>query len=184
MRREVAGGARGRVLEVGSGPGSNFEHYPADITRLVALDPNPHMLAFARIKSAAGIEPVALVRGQAEALPFKDGVFDTCVSTANFCSVGRPEEGLAEIRRILRVGGEYRFFDHVRSEDSRLLAFVQDAITPVHRRLLGTGCHLNRRVGRLVEAAGFGAIDAAMCKPLPVIPMAIYRPHIVGSARR
>jgi ubiquinone/menaquinone biosynthesis C-methylase UbiE len=183
MRRDVASGAGGRVLEVGCGPGSNFQHYGRSLSQLVALDPNPYMLGIARTKTMAQGR-AALIRGKVEALPFKDGAFATVVSTANFCSVGHPENGLAEIRRVLQPGEEYRFFDHVRSEDSRALAFFQDAITPIHRRLLGAGCRPNRRIGHLVAAAGFSSLQAEMRKPLPVIPMAIYRPHIIGVARR
>ena len=184
LRREIAGGARGYVLEVGCGPGSNFEYYRNEVIRLVALDPNPYMLEIARTKPMRISTQVELIRGQAEALPFKEGAFDTVVSTANFCSVAWPSQGLSEIRYVLRDGGEYRFFDHVRSEDSSLLAFLQDVITPIHRRILGSGCHLNRRVGVLVQQSGFSSIDVEIRKPLPTIPMAIYRPHAVGVARR
>ena len=182
MRREVAGGALGRVLEVGCGPGSNLPYYGAGATRLVGLDPNPHMLRIAAQKAAS--RPMDLVRARAEALPFRNGAFDTVVSTANFCSIERPKAALSEIRRALRPGGEYRFYDHVRSEDSGLLAWVQDVITPIHRRLLGTGCRLNRRIGEMVQGAGFTSSEIEHRKPVPWFPMGIYRPHVIGVARR
>src|SRR5947199_383649 len=95
----------------------------------------------------------------------------------------RVHKWFAQYWNRLRGSGEYRFFDHVRSEDSRILAFVQDLITPIHRRLLGTGCHLNRRLGSLIASVGFASVEAEIRKPLPVIPMAIYRPHVIGVAR-
>ncbi len=183
MRREVAGGAVGRVLELGCGPGSNFGYYQPPATRVIGLDPNPYMLEFARQRTINGA-PSELVRGSAEALPFKSGCFDSVVSTANFCSIGDPEIALREVRRTLRNGGKYRFFDHVRSEESLLLALLQDVITPVHRRLLGTGCRPNRRIAALVERAGFGSTEIETRKPVPVFPTAIYRPHVIGIARR
>src|SRR5437660_12027645 len=77
MRREVAGGAKQRVLEVGCGPGSNFGYYGGAVAQLIALDPNPYMLDIAKTKGLAAGGSVALVRAQAEALPFKDASFDT-----------------------------------------------------------------------------------------------------------
>jgi ubiquinone/menaquinone biosynthesis C-methylase UbiE len=186
MRQEVAGGARGRVLELGCGTGANFPHYGTGVAFLVASDPNPYMLDLARQNArarGAGV-PLVLVRAQAEALPFRDGMFDTVVSTANFCSVLDPARGLAEVRRLLIGGGEYRFFDHVRSDDNRLLGICQDLLTPIHRRLLGTGCHLNRQVGALVNQAGFSSVEMHQRRPLPTVPMALYRPHVLGVARR
>src|SRR5579872_5532204 len=73
-------GARGRTLEVGCGTGRNLPRYGADV-RLVAVDPSREALAKAR-RRAPG---VPLVLASAEALPFKEGAFDTVVSSLVFC---------------------------------------------------------------------------------------------------
>ena len=184
LRKRVAGGARGRVLEIGCGAGANFDHYGADASEVIASDPNRYMVEIAGERAKKLGRVIEVREASAEALPFGDASFNTVVSTFNMCSIDRPEQGLAEIRRVLISGGEYRFCDHVRSEDNRVLAFWQDALTPIHRRILGAGCHLNRRTGSLIEAAGFGSVQIEYCKPLPTVPMAIYRPHIVGVATR
>ena len=88
-----------------------------------------------------------------EALPFRDGVFDTVVSGLVFCSVPDPRRGLAEVRRVLRPAGALRMLEHVRST-RRWKARAQDALQPVWTRLTG-GCHPNRDTERTVEAAGF-----------------------------
>lgn len=147
-RRWLVSGARGRTLEVGCGTGRNLPLYPPDV-RAVAVDPHPQNLARAR-RRAPG---VLLVRGSAEALPFKDGAFETVVSGLVFCSVPDPKRGLAEVRRVLGRGGALRMIEHVRST-SRLAARWQDLIQPAWTWVTG-GCHPNRDTEQNVEAAGF-----------------------------
>src|SRR3981081_3177019 len=53
---------------------------------------------------------------RAEALPVEDGSVDAAVDSLVLCSVPDVAAALAEIRRVLRPGGELRFFEHVRSE--------------------------------------------------------------------
>lgn len=147
-RQWLAGGARGRVLEVGCGTGRNLPLYPEG-AQVVAVEPDRHMIHRAR-KRAPGI-PV--VRASAEALPFREGTFDTVVSGLVFCSVPDPARGLAEVRRVLRRSGALRMLEHVRSS-SRLGARWQDFIQPAWTCVAG-GCHPNRDTERNVEAAGF-----------------------------
>jgi ubiquinone/menaquinone biosynthesis C-methylase UbiE len=99
---------------------------------------------------------VPLVRAAAEALPFRDGAFDTVVSGLVLCSVTDPGRALAEVRRVLRPGGELRALEHVRSTVP-WRARWQDRVQPLWTRLTG-GCRPNRDTERAVEAAGF-AID-------------------------
>ena len=96
---------------------------------------------------------VPLVRASAEALPFRDGAFDTVVSGLVFCSVPDPLKGLAEVKRVLAPGGELRMMEHVRSL-SRLGARWQDLIQPAWTWVAG-GCHPNRDTEANVRSAGF-----------------------------
>jgi hypothetical protein len=59
---------------------------------------------------------------------------------------------LAEIRRVLRPGGAFRFVEHGLAPDPGV-ARLQQRLTPLQRRAFG-GCHLNRRIDQLVAAAG------------------------------
>ncbi|MDP1827707.1 MAG: class I SAM-dependent methyltransferase [Archangium sp.] len=143
----LTGGAKGRTLEVGCGTGRNLTRYPPG-TGVIALEPDPHMLDKARHRA-----PQALfVRGSAEALPFRDGAFDTVVSGLVFCSVPKPEVGLAEVKRVLAPEGRLRMLEHVRSEG--WYGGVQDFLQPAWTKVAG-GCHPNRRTVEAVEAAGF-----------------------------
>ena len=146
-RRWLVGGAKGRTLEVGCGTGRNLARYEG-AGPLIALEPDADALKKARTRQGSAL----LVRGSAEALPFREGTFDTVVSSLVFCSVPRPEVGLAEVRRVLRADGELRMLEHVRSDG--WYGPVQDFIQPAWTRVAG-GCHPNRRTEETVAANGF-----------------------------
>lgn len=153
QRTEVVGGARGRVLEIGFGTGLNARYYPSDLDELVAIDPNPGMVAIARRRiAAAGLAVEHHVAG-AEALPFDAGRFDTVVFTFTLCTVPDPAAALHEIRRVLAPGGVVRFVEHGRADDPGVQAW-QRRIEPVWRPFSG-GCHLTRDVPGLLVAEGF-----------------------------
>ena len=143
----LTGGAKGRTLEVGCGTGRNLPRYAAG-TDVVALEVNGAMLKTARVRA-----PNALyVLGSAEALPFREGAFDTVVSGLVFCSVPKPDVGLAEVKRVLKDDGRLRMIEHVRSDG--WYGRVQDFLQPAWTKVAG-GCHPNRRTVETVEAAGF-----------------------------
>lgn len=147
-------GAHGRVLELGCGTGRNLEALPPGC-RAVAVDPWLPSLRRARRRAPH----VALLCARAEALPFRDGAFDTVIAALVFCSVARPGEGLGEVRRVLSPGGGFRLLEHVRSRH-RAWAWVQDRIQPAWTWLNG-GCHPNRDTEAAVARAGFRLDPAA-----------------------
>jgi ubiquinone/menaquinone biosynthesis C-methylase UbiE len=113
------------------------------------MDPSEDALKVARRRAPS----VPLVRASAEALPFKDGVFDTVVSGLVFCSVPDPSKALAEVRRVLNRDGALRMLEHVRST-SRFGAKCQDFVQPAWTWIMG-GCHPNRDTEAAVVASGF-----------------------------
>jgi len=145
-RRWLAAGARGRILDLGCGTGRNLPYLPP---QTVGLDPEWASLAVARARAPHA----RLVQGSAEALPFRDGAFDTVVVALVLCTVPDVARGLAEVDRVLAPDGELRAIEHVRATTA-WGARWQDAITPLWKRLTG-GCHPNRDTERTVERAGF-----------------------------
>ena len=89
-RDELLAGLNGRVIEVGAGNGLNFRHYPAAVTEVVALEPEPYLRQRAEQATAAAPVPVTVVAGVADALPADDAVFDAGVASLVLCSV--PEQ--------------------------------------------------------------------------------------------
>jgi len=147
-REWLAAGARGRVLDLGTGTGRNLPLLPRGTTA-VGLDPSLDALRRARKRAPA----IPLVAGRAEALPFRAGTFDTVLSGLVFCSVGDVPRGLDEAKRVLRPGGALRMLEHVRSRVS-WRARLQDLIQPAWTAVAG-GCHPNRDTEASVERAGF-----------------------------
>jgi ubiquinone/menaquinone biosynthesis C-methylase UbiE len=148
LRRWIAAGARGRTLDVGCGTGRGLRFYEHG-ARVGGIDPARVSLA----RAARRIPGARLVQASAEALPFRDGAFDTVVSSFVFCSVPDPARGFTEVKRVLRPDGQLRMLEHVRSR-RRWKAAFQDRVQPLWTRLSG-GCRPNRETERLVEAAGF-----------------------------
>jgi ubiquinone/menaquinone biosynthesis C-methylase UbiE len=147
-RRWLAEGAGGRTLDLGTGTGRNLAWFAA-ASLVTAIDPCPDNLRAARARAPAAL----LVRARAEALPFRDGAFDTVVSGMVFCSVDDPATGFAEVKRVLARGGALRMIEHVRSS-SALEAWWQDLIQPAWTWVAG-GCRNNRQTERAVVEAGF-----------------------------
>jgi ubiquinone/menaquinone biosynthesis C-methylase UbiE len=152
-REWLVDGSAGRVLDVGCGTGRNLPLFDGR-ARVVAVDPCPEALRKARRRAPGAL----CVRARAEALPFRDGVFDGVTSGLVFCSVADPHAGLVELRRVLRPAGTLRMLEHVRSTRP-WQARLQDAAQPAWTRFTG-GCHPNRDTEAAVARAGFD-IDAA-----------------------
>jgi ubiquinone/menaquinone biosynthesis C-methylase UbiE len=143
----------------------------------------PHKTRRARAAPAAASSPVPVkvVAGHGDALPLDDASFDAAVVSLVLCSVPEPRHFLGEVRRVLKTGGELRFFEHVRSA-SPLLGVFQDAITPLWSAI-GGGCHLNRDSCAAIEVAGFEIddVDRFTYAPLKFVPP---HAHILGRARK
>ncbi|MFI9803712.1 class I SAM-dependent methyltransferase [Streptomyces sp. NPDC052301] len=180
-RYRLLAGLRGRVLEVGAGQGRNFRHYPAAVTELVALEPDDTLRAVAEQAAASTPVPVTLVVGEAARLPGEDGAYDAVVASLVLCSVDDLPGALAEIRRVLRPGGQLRFYEHVRSPH-RWAGRLEDALTPLWSRA-GGGCHPNRDTEAAIRAAGFTVTDIERFgySFSPYVPNTL---HIIGTAVR
>jgi ubiquinone/menaquinone biosynthesis C-methylase UbiE len=147
--------AHGDVLEVGIGSGLNLAFYGAAVTHVTGIDPSPQLLAKARTRIAH--TPVELVEASAEELPFDARSFDSAVVTYSLCSIPDPARALAEVRRVLRPGGELVFVEHGLAPELRVQRW-QRRLTPVWRRV-GGGCHLDRDIAALLRAAEFDITD-------------------------
>lgn len=148
-RERLVPKAHGRVLEIGIGSGLNLPYYDASrVRRLCAVDPSAELLAMARSNATRLKIDVELAQQSAERLRFADGSFDSVVLTWTLCSIPDPALALAEIRRVLKAGGELLFIEHGLSPDPGVARW-QRRLTPVWRPLAG-GCHLDRPMATLL----------------------------------
>src|SRR5579872_1654124 len=93
LRRRLVSDARGSTLEIGAGTGLNLRHYNRTASPLIALDVDRDGLLRARSRQPRA----SLVQASVEALPFREGTFDTVVSSLVFCSVPHLRAGLDEV---------------------------------------------------------------------------------------
>jgi ubiquinone/menaquinone biosynthesis C-methylase UbiE len=181
-RRRLLEGLNGAVVEVGAGHGLNFPHYPPEVTEVTAVEPEPTLRSAAEKAAERASIPVWVVGGVADDLPLDDGSTDAAVASLVLCSVPDQRHALAEIRRVLRPGGQLRFYEHVipRSQPKRLLlqALDRSGIWPA----ISGGCHPARDTTEAIMQAGFEIEEIerfgfAAQRFEPQIP------HILGRAR-
>jgi phosphatidylethanolamine/phosphatidyl-N-methylethanolamine N-methyltransferase len=126
----------GRVLELGVGTGIALPRYASHV-RVVGVDYSQDMLRRAkdrlREKPLASVEGLALMDGAR--LGFADGAFDTVVAMFLITVVPDPEGVLAEVRRVLKPGGELVLVNHFAAEGEGLRARIERYAAPRSRKL-------------------------------------------------
>jgi len=149
-REKLLSGAKGHVLEVGIGTGKNIPYYP-DNVELTGIDFSPKMVEIARRKYG-NTANVKILEMDAESMDFKDNCFDTVVTSCVFCSVPDPVQGLKEIKRVCRNGGEIVMLEHVRSHN-KIMGPLMDTLNfiPLHMY----GANINRETVDNLLKAGF-----------------------------
>jgi SAM-dependent methyltransferase len=180
-RRRLLRDLSGRVVEIGAGNGLNFAHYPATVTDVVAIEPEPTLRAIAQQAAARAPVPVSVRQGTADAVPLEDGEMDAAVASLVLCSVPDQARALAELHRVLRPGGQLRFYEHVRPDNPRTAAIWQRADDwNIYPRIAG-GCHAARDTQAAIPAAGF---KIEHCRRFPFKGGPVTAPHILGLATR
>jgi SAM-dependent methyltransferase len=181
-RRKLLAGLTGPVIELGAGPGTNLPFYPPAVEHVLALEPEPVLREECLRNAAQSPVEVTVVDGVSGQLPADDASFDGAVASLVLCSVPDQDRALAELRRVLRPGGELRFYEHVVAHNV-LAAGLQRVADAIFWPRVAGGCHMSRDTGAAVERAGFSVqwCDRFTFSPGPPVPPI---PHILGRARR
>ncbi|WP_431279228.1 class I SAM-dependent methyltransferase [Leifsonia poae] len=178
-KRQVFADLPRTVVEIGPGVGANLRYLGAGDT-LVAIEPNRYMHDQLRDAARSHGVNLDLRERMAEQTGLPDHSVDTVISSLVLCSVQDPAAVLAEIRRILKPGGTFRFVEHV----------VADPGTPTRaaQRILRRpwawtfeGCSCERDLEGCVRAAGFDTVAVEHYRVhTPFLP---FNTHIAGTAR-
>jgi ubiquinone/menaquinone biosynthesis C-methylase UbiE len=120
-----------KVLEIGSGTGQHldfvthpFDYYFCLEVKQTALKP-PH----------SSNPKIIQVQGIADSLPFPDATFDRVITTCVLHHLEKPEEALAELRRVLKPGGRATIY--LSCDPSFLIRLVRHFTAERKARQLG-----------------------------------------------
>jgi len=169
------------VIEVGSGDGRSFEHYPATVERILAVEPDPTARASAAERAEQATVPIEIVDGDAGSLPAEGDSFDAAVLMGVLCSVPDPAAALRELCRVLVPGGELRFWEHVRSGNAVFRALQRAGDALFWTRALG-GCETTRDTEAAIRAAGFEIVELDRGFHASSVLTVTCAPYIVGRA--
>jgi ubiquinone/menaquinone biosynthesis C-methylase UbiE len=181
-RTELLAGLTGRVVEVGAGNGLNFPLYPETVEQVVAVEPEPLLREAATKNALEASVPIEVIDAVSGRLPVEDESFDAGVASLVLCSVPDQPRALAEFHRVIRPGGELRFYEHVVAERP-VPAGLQRVADATFWPRVGGGCHLSRDTGAAIERAGFKVEASKRFSFTPGAPVPPI-PHILGVARR
>jgi ubiquinone/menaquinone biosynthesis C-methylase UbiE len=155
---KLIGGLRGTVLELGAGRGANFGMLDADVS-WIGLE--PHAATRRALVRSAGfgrLKKAEILAAPAEQIPLPEASVDAVLSTVVLCSVADLAAALAEVRRVLRPGGRFVFFEHVAAPRGSRTHWLQRVAAPVTRRF-DKGCNPARDIATAIQAAGFASVD-------------------------
>jgi len=140
----------GRILFLAVGTGLDIPFFPGG-RALTGIDISPKMLEVAKPRIDAYSGSIDTQVMDVHEMSFEDASFDQVFTSCTFCSVPRPIEGLGQLRRVLKPGGELHMFEHT---GSRYYPFrlMMNLMTPLSRRV---GPEMNRPTVENVTAAGF-----------------------------
>lgn len=163
------------VLDVGCGQGIDLIGFAsAGAARVTGLDMTPRHVELARAHLAALDLASDVVAGDAEQLPFADGSFDRVVSNGVLHHTPDIATALAEIRRVLRPGGDARLIVYHRDslhywgEQVLVQGLLkrQGVLRNVERSSVGANplvtVYSRRQLGRLLRTAGFAEVELSV----------------------
>jgi ubiquinone/menaquinone biosynthesis C-methylase UbiE len=153
-RHAFAGIDAATVVELGAGTGANFGHLrPGTVVH--AVEPNLRMHDRLRTRAAAVGVDLRLQAGGAARIALPDASVDEVICSLVLCSVADVDAVLAEVRRVLRPGGRFRFVEHVAA------CGLRGRVQRVVRRPWGwlfEGCDPHPATTQAIERAGFAHV--------------------------
>jgi SAM-dependent methyltransferase len=168
------GAAPGRtLLELGAGTGKLTRAASALGVRVVAVEPDPRMLA---VLNGLGLEGV---EGSAEAIPFEDGVADGVVAGSSLHWF-ELDQALPEIHRVLRSGGRFGFGWNHRDDRQPTIARLGKAIYAAQARTRGPRWRSRDWAAELTASNLFRDVEHALFEHVHELPREALDDHLMS----
>ena len=157
-RAQLLSGLQGKILEVGSGTGANFQYY-SDGANVIGCEPSVAMYdkGQALLNDRVFQAQINLVNmGVHDDRLFKiisNGSLDAVVCTLVLCSVPDHITALRNFKHWLKPDGKLIILEHVRAKNP-VGSFAQDIAAPLWH-FCADGCNLNRATDEDLKYAGF-----------------------------
>jgi SAM-dependent methyltransferase len=159
------------VVELGAGTGKLTRAVAELGVGVVAVEPDPRMLAVLRRRGLEGVD------GSAEAIPFDDGVADAVVAGSSLHWF-ELDLALPEIHRVLRPGGRFGFGWNHRDDRHPAIARMGEAISAAQTRGLRWR---SRDWSAELSASGlFGDVEHALFEHVLELPREALRDHLMS----
>lgn len=161
------------VVELGAGTGKLTRAVAALGARVVAVEPDPRMLAVLRGLGLEGVE------GSAEAIPFGDGAADAVVAGSSLHWF-ELDLALPEIHRVLRPGGHFGFGWNHRDDRHPTTAAMSEAVYEAQARTRGPRWRSRDWATELAVAGLFEDVEQARFEHVHEIPSDALRDHLLS----
>ncbi len=155
IRQKLIAHLEGKILDVGSGTGVNFEHFHPN-THVIAVEPSPYMMEKAKQKLPSNtkikLHNLSVTDTELEKI-IEENSLDYIVSTLVLCTIPENKLALKKFYQWLKPSGKLIVLEHIHAEQ-KPRRILQNIINPVWK-VIGDGCHLNRDTDLLIKEAGF-----------------------------
>ncbi|HKD94643.1 MAG TPA: class I SAM-dependent methyltransferase [Gaiellaceae bacterium] len=161
------------VVELGAGTGKLTRAVSALGTRVVAVEPDPRMLA---VLHGLGLEGV---QGSAEGIPFGDGVADVVIAGSSLHWF-ELELALPEIHRVLREGGRFAFGWNHRDDRHPAVVRMGQALHAAQARTRGPRWRSRDWSAELTAAGLFRDVEKAQFEHVHELPREALGDHLLS----
>ena len=161
------------VVELGAGTGKLTRAVAALGVQVVAVEPDPRMLAVLRGLGLEGVE------GSAEEIPFDDGVADAVVagSSLHWFELG---PALQEIHRVLRPGGRFGFGWNHRDDRHPAIAAMSETVYAAQARTRGPRWRSRDWAAELAASGLFRDVEHAVFEHVLELPREALADHLMS----
>jgi SAM-dependent methyltransferase len=161
------------VVELGAGTGKLTRAVAALGVRVVAVEPDPRMLAVLHGLGLEGVE------GSAEAIPFGDGTADAVVAGSSLHWF-ELDLALPEIHRVLRPNGRFAFGWNHRDDRSPAIARMAEVVYAAQTRTPGPRWRSRDWAAKLTASGLFRDVEKALFEHVHELPREALHDHLMS----